>query len=96
MKTTPPPIASENLRKFTALCARHNLSKADLLQLFYSLEETQYGGMDGNAAHRLRSLENENGRLKRLVSDRAVQIQLLKGGKLKKVVSPSTNSGPSN
>jgi putative transposase len=29
-------------------------------------------------ARRLRSLEDENGRLKRLVADQAVQIQILK------------------
>jgi putative transposase len=34
--------------------------------------------MDVNEARRLRSLEEENERLKRLVSDQAVQIQVLK------------------
>lgn len=34
--------------------------------------------MNVNEARRLRSLEDENGRLKRLVADQAVPIQILK------------------
>jgi putative transposase len=56
-----------------AVCARHNLSAAT----FYSWKK-KFGGMDVNEARRLRSLEEENGRLKRLVADQAVQIQILK------------------
>lgn len=56
-----------------AVCARHNLSKAT----FYGWKK-KFGGMDVNEARRLRSLEDENSRLKRLVADQAVQIQILK------------------
>jgi len=56
-----------------AVCARHNLSQAT----FYSWKK-KFGGMDVNEARRLRSLEDENSRLKRLVADQAVQIQILK------------------
>lgn len=56
-----------------AVCARHNLSKAT----YYGWKK-KYGGMDVSEARRLRSLEDENGRLKRLVADQAVQIQILK------------------
>lgn len=56
-----------------AVCARHNLSTAT----FYSWKK-KYGGMDVNEARRLRALEEENNRLKRLVADQAVQIQILK------------------
>jgi putative transposase len=56
-----------------AVCARHNLSKAT----FYGWKK-KYGGLDVSEARRLRSLEDENGRLKRLVADQAVQIQILK------------------
>ena len=35
-------------------------------------------GLDVDEARRLRALEVENGRLKRLVADQAVQIQILK------------------
>ena len=34
--------------------------------------------MDVDEVRRLRALEDENGRLKRLVADQAVQIQILK------------------
>ena len=56
-----------------AVCARHNVSEAT----FYKWR-AKYGGMDISEARRLRSLEDENGRLKRLVADQAVQIQILK------------------
>lgn len=56
-----------------AVCARHNISEAT----FYKWR-SKYGGMEVNEARRLRSLEEENGRLKRLVADQAVQIQILK------------------
>ncbi len=38
----------------------------------------QYGGMRSEEAHRLRALEAENARLKRLVADQALDIQMLK------------------
>jgi putative transposase len=44
----------------------------------YYAWKRKYGGMDVSEARRLRSLEEENGRLKRLVADQAVQIQVLK------------------
>jgi putative transposase len=56
-----------------AVCARHNLSKAT----YYGWKK-KFGGLDVSEARRLRSLEDENGRLKRLVADQAVQIQILK------------------
>ena len=56
-----------------AVCAKYNLSEPT----FYKWR-SKYGGMEVNEARRLRSLEDENGRLKRLVADQAVQIQILK------------------
>ena len=55
------------------VCAKHNISDAT-----YYAWKRKYGGMDVSEARRLRSLEEENGRLKRLVADQAVQIQVLK------------------
>ncbi len=55
------------------VCAKHNVSEAT----FYAWKK-KYGGMDVAEARRLRALEEENGRLKRLVADQAVQIQILK------------------
>jgi putative transposase len=56
-----------------AVCARHNLSEAT----FYKWR-AKFGGMEVNEARRLRSLAEENNRLKRLVADQAVQIHILK------------------
>ena len=56
-----------------AVCARHNLSKAT----FYGWKR-KYGGMDVDEARRLRSLEDENSRLKRLVADLTLDNQALK------------------
>ena len=56
-----------------AVCARHNISSASLYKW-----RSKYGGMDVNEARRLRALEEENSRLKRLIADYAVQIQILK------------------
>jgi len=39
---------------------------------------TKYGGMDPKMAKQLRELEKENGRLKKLVADQALDIQILK------------------
>ena len=38
----------------------------------------QYGGMKSEEAKRLKELEDENKRLKRLVADQALDIQMLK------------------
>jgi putative transposase len=40
--------------------------------------KSKYGGMDVSDAKRLRTLEDENRRLKRLVADQALDIQILK------------------
>jgi putative transposase len=39
---------------------------------------TQYGGMKANDAKRLKELERENTRLKRIVADQALDIDMLK------------------
>ena len=40
--------------------------------------KAKYGGMEVSDAKRLKALEDENRRLKRLVADQALDIQLLK------------------
>jgi putative transposase len=55
------------------VCAKHNISDAT----YYNWKR-KYGGMDVEEARRLRALEDENGRLKRLVADLSVQNQILK------------------
>ena len=59
--------------KTTELCQRHGISK----QTFYRWK-AKYGGLEVNEARRLRQLEHENTRLKRLVADLTLDNQALK------------------
>ncbi len=55
------------------LCRRHGISE----QTFYTWKK-KYGGMDVSEARRLKQLEDENGRLKRLVADQALDNVMLR------------------
>jgi putative transposase len=44
----------------------------------YHRWKNQYGGMNPSETRRLKELEKENARLKRLVADQALNIQILK------------------
>ena len=55
------------------LCRRHGISDAT----FYHWR-AKFGGMDVSDARRLKALEDENRRLKKLVADQALDIQILK------------------
>jgi len=44
----------------------------------YNRWRNQYGGMKSEEAKRLKALEDENKRLKQLVADQALDIQMLK------------------
>jgi putative transposase len=59
--------------KVADLCRKYGISDAT----FYNWR-SRYGGMDVSEARRLRQLEEENQRLKRLVADQALDIQVLK------------------
>ena len=55
------------------LCRRHGISQ----QTFYRWRQ-QYGGLERGEARRLKALEEENARLKRLVAEQALDNQALK------------------
>jgi len=55
------------------LLRRHNISRPT----FYNWKK-QYGDLQVSEAKRLRALEEENRRLKRLVADQALNLQILK------------------
>lgn len=55
------------------VCRKHGLSTAT----FYKLK-AKYGGMEVSDAHRLRQLEDENGKLKRLLADSMLDNAILK------------------
>ncbi len=59
--------------KTVELCRRHGISE----QTFYRWK-TKYGGLEVSDVRRLRQLEQENSRLKRLVADLTLDNQALK------------------
>lgn len=65
--------------KISDACRPHGITE----QTYYRWRK-KYGGMEVNEARRLKELEEENGRLKRLVADQALDIQILKEVNAKK------------
>lgn len=59
--------------KVADLCRKHGISDAT----FYHWR-SRFGGMDVSEARRLKVLDEENQRLKRLVADQALDILVLK------------------
>lgn len=55
------------------LCRRHGISQ----QTLYRWKQ-KYDGLEGNELKRLKALEEENARLKRLVAEQALDNQALK------------------
>lgn len=60
------------------------LRKHGIAQGTFYRWKAKYGGLEVSEAQRLRSLEDENRRLKRLVADQALDIQILKDVNSKK------------
>lgn len=56
-----------------SLCRRHGISQQTLYRW-----KAKYDGLDGNELKRLKALEEENARLKRLVAEQALDNQALK------------------
>jgi len=63
----------ERTGKTGEVTRRHGISR----ETFYNWRR-KYGGLEVSEAARLRSLEEENRRLKRVVADQALNIQVLK------------------
>lgn len=55
------------------LCRKHGMSETS----FYKWRQ-KYGGMEVSEARRLKELEDENRRLKKLVAEQALDIDMLK------------------
>jgi putative transposase len=64
---------SEAGAKTGELCRQHGISNAT----FYGWR-SKYGGMEVSEAKRLKQLEEENSKLKRIVADQALDITMLK------------------
>ena len=59
--------------KIGELCRKYGVSEAT-----YYNWKAKYGGLSLSEVRRLKDLEQENGRLKKLVADQALDIQMLK------------------
>ena len=70
---------AQGAMKVKEVCARHNISA----QTYYGWKR-KYGGMQVDELRRARALTEENGRLKRIVADLTVQIDILKAINAKK------------
>ena len=57
----------------TELCRKHGISPAS----FYKLK-AKYGGMEVSDARRLKSLEDENAKLKRVLAETMLDVVVLK------------------
>ncbi len=67
-------LAEQELGMKTAeVCRKHGISP----NTFYKWK-ARYGGLDVSDARRLKSLETENGRLKRLLADAMLDTMVLK------------------
>jgi putative transposase len=64
---------SEAGAKTGELCRQHGISAAT----FYGWR-SKYGGLEVSEARRLKQLEEENAKLKRIVADQALDITMLK------------------
>lgn len=62
-----------------AVCAKHNISE----QTYYGWKR-KYNGMGVSDVRQMRAMAEENSRLKRIVADYAVQIDILKAVNAKK------------
>jgi len=65
--------AEKGEQTIAAVCREHGIAE----NTFYRWRKT-YGGMSLNEVQRLKELEKENNRLKRLLAERVLEIDLLK------------------
>ena len=63
----------EGGKPVSEVCRAHGVSEQSVYRW-----RTKFGGMKVSDVQRLRQLEDENARLKKLVADQALDIQLLK------------------
>lgn len=59
--------------KVEELCRKHGISSAS----YYNWKK-KYGGMDASELKRIKELEDENARLKRMFADQSLELQAVK------------------
>src|SRR5438270_15314 len=65
--------AEKSQQTISAVCRAHSISE----NTFYKWRQ-KYGGIEVSEARRLRELERENARLKRLLAERDIEIDAMK------------------
>ncbi len=65
--------AEKSQQTISAVCRAHSISE----NTFYKWRQ-KYGGIEVSEARRLRELEKENARLKRLLAERDIEIDAMK------------------
>ena len=65
--------AEKGEQTIAEVCRQHNVSENS----FYRWR-TRFGGMNTNEAARVRELEKENARLKRLLAERDLEVDIIK------------------
>lgn len=65
--------AEKGEKSISDVCRQHNISE----NTFYRWR-TRFGGMNTNEAARVRELEKENARLKRLLAERDLEVDIIK------------------
>jgi putative transposase len=69
-------LKSQNSEKSVeSLCREHGIAPAT----FYNWKN-KYGGMESQELKRMRELESENARLKKLLADKSIDYDILKEG----------------
>ena len=65
----------ESGEKTADVCRRHGISSATFYKYKY---KSKYGGMEPSDAKRLRALEDENGKLKKLLAEQMLDNAMLR------------------
>ena len=71
-------------RRTADLCRKHGISSAT----FYKWK-AKYGGLEVSDARKLKALEDENGKLKKLLAEAVLDNAILKDIAAKKMVTPA-------
>lgn len=71
--------AGETAENIRVVCRQHNIAE----QTYYRWRN-KYGGMTVSAVRRLKELERENGELKKLVGEQALDMRMLRDVNAKK------------
>ena len=84
-----PKLRAAELEIAKGRTAAEAAKKIGVTEQTYYRWRKEYGGLRTDQAKRLKELEKENARLKRLLADAELDKAILKGGRLGKLLSPA-------